>query len=183
MANRNLDFAPYTVLRHPLPERDDRVWDTKRGPGVTTGSHDMKLARSPRGELVALVEHGGGREVVGLGSDYMTEHLEPELLAMSDRALYVLLYGLTAAARDAASLARQETANRYGLAFLQGRMKKRRRGNTLSLDIKMGWFPKVGEVEHLDRCFPGPEEAHAEALKLASLAGKPLETATAIGRA
>lgn len=187
--SRDLDFTPYTVARFPLPDRDARVWDkTDRDPGTTYGAYALQLAKGERGEPVILVEHGGGREIVPLGHGgkaSLREQAFQTLAAIEDdRALFAVLFTLYDARSKAERAAREETAQRYGKAFLEGRMKKRRKGGFITLQIEMGYHPALNGVE-IDGLptFKDMDEAMKAAKGVAVARGLPETAATVKGYA
>lgn len=184
--SRDLDFTPYTVVASPLPTREARSWRSGvTDAGVTTASHSLQLATDKNGAPFILVEHGGGREVHALS--YGTWGVPAAALAglasLPERELYAVLYSIHDMITKAAAAARDQTALRYGHAFLQGRMKKRKRRGSVSLHIETGWFAVVNGVEAPHPSFKTPEEAMASAKARAASSGLPESAASAIGRA
>ena len=172
---RDLDFSPYTVVRAPLAStpnprsgtvcyhNDARTWpDDRGGPGVTTASHEMTLATDGRGSPVLLVRHGGGGEIISLGSSWgLTAAMMQGLAKLDDRELYAVLYTFHKLHSEAARVARDETATRYGHAFLEGRMKKRRKGGFVRLHIDTGYQPTVNGEAFSPTSYKTPELATA----------------------
>ena len=136
------NFDGYEVLAHPLPDREDRVFH--RGePGtsqtsVTYGSHDIQIAR-PTGPgsmslLAILMYHGGGRHILEFYEGALP--VTATLLALPERAQYALAYALFKQADECAMAARADEASRWAQAFVDGRIRKRRRGGQRYVNIE-----------------------------------------------
>ena len=136
------NFDGYEVLAHPLPDREDRVFH--RGePGasqtsVTYGSHDIQIAR-PTGPgsmslLAILMHHGGGRHILEFYEGALP--VTATLLALPERAQYALAYALFKQADECAMAARADEASRWAQAFVDGRIRKRRRGGQRYVTIE-----------------------------------------------
>ena len=81
-----------------------------------------------------LTSHGGGEERIRFAGDYQAEMVEA-LRGLSSDARYLLLHQFSAAARDAGRAAAIETAQEYAKAFVEGRLKKRRKNNRVRVEI------------------------------------------------
>lgn len=121
-------FEPYTVLREPLPEREQRVFG-REGRRVCYRAYSFKLAELtgyPKGELYILISHGGGTEILMIKSVYDAGEWKELMLEMPDPLLYRMLWALYATADAARRNATTETQNKYATAFVEGRLKKSR---------------------------------------------------------
>lgn len=131
-------FDGFEILANPLggfdnASRASRSFPGKSGPGVTYDSHAVYLMRrkgdagdkwaSGRDYFVA-VHHGGGRYIWRLPAchNYQAETLDA-LLAMPERALYSLLWGIIEALDDTKRAAEQDTAQAWRRATLGKRVK------------------------------------------------------------
>lgn len=119
----------YTVLREPLPEREQRVFG-REGHRVCYRAYSLKLATDGehnRAGLFILIAHGGGTEVLAMKSTYDAGEWRAALLAMPDEILYRLLWSIYATADEARTRGTKETSAKYAQAFVDGRLKKSRR--------------------------------------------------------
>lgn len=137
-------FDNYETLSAPLggfseADRERRVFP--RGPTngwkTTYGSHAVKLARVPleraereggrtSGTLAVLMAHGGGHRVSRLRVPQCRADIESGLLAMSEDALYFLLYAIAETVEDAHGQGVAKERARWLLAGHEGRIRKRR---------------------------------------------------------
>lgn len=86
------------------------------------------------GWYVLLVRHGRGDESIQLGT---TSLCLAELLGKHDTdGRYLLLHALYDAHEVGERRTREETTRRYEVAFLEGRLKKRKRNHRLYVEIK-----------------------------------------------
>ena len=132
------DFNGYTELARPLPNRDDRVFDSRYGSPskVTYGSFSLALAKeNVTGSAVILVEHGAGKEIYDLESQWITVEPLLQLMKTNERDCYAMLFALYKMADNAATRAAMETARQYKFAFIEGRLKKRRKNHKIYVDI------------------------------------------------
>lgn len=128
-------FDPYDILANPLggdkPEqRAKRVFPSPSGgPGTTYESHEIYLLASKEKSLgkrqfCVAVHHGRGRFIWKLPTCYnYSEETIAALLAMPERALYSLLYGIIAALDDTKQAAESDTARDWRRATLDKRVK------------------------------------------------------------
>lgn len=138
-------FDGFEIIAAPLggfdhASRESRVW-RKPGAnyGVTYDSHAIKLAvrEGPGGRgLYILGHHGGGREVLQLKAGPDWEAMRDALLAMDERTLYAVLYSIWQTAANARQEAMRETANKWAAAYLDKRIRKRRRGGSVSVSVE-----------------------------------------------
>jgi hypothetical protein len=95
-------------------------------------SHHFRVVRAEYGGLYLLVRHGGGDERVSLRYAY---ELEGIFAGLDSDTRYYLLRQVYEIQKDAARIAREETANKYAKAFNEGRLKKRRRNGRRYVEI------------------------------------------------
>ncbi len=95
--------------------------------GIDYRSHWFVLAQSRFGGLSLLVKHGGGQRRVHLG--YEEEHLVDSLKELDSNHRYLMLYMIYSVHATAKQQGIDQTAQKYQKAFLEGRLKKRRRNN------------------------------------------------------
>lgn len=128
-------FDAYDILANPLggdkpAERESRVFPGRLGgPGTTYASHEVYLLASKEKSLgrryfAVAVHHGRGRFIWKLPtcSGYGEETIAA-LLAMPERALYSLLYGIIEALDQTKQAAEQDTARDWRKATLDKRVK------------------------------------------------------------
>lgn len=135
-------FDDYEVLAHPLANRDDRVFHPGAtdalGLSVTYGSFDLKIARPTgvgnSGRLAILMHHGGGRYVLVFSEGVLP--VAETLLALPERLQYALAYTLFKQANECADGARAGEAKRWADAFIDGRIRKRRRRGRRYVEIE-----------------------------------------------
>lgn len=126
-------FEGYEVLAHPLANREDRVFRRgeagNSGVAVTYGSHDLMIARptgpGSKGLLAILMHHGGGRHILQFYESALP--ISEALLTLPEREQYALAYALFKQADECAIAARADEAQRWADAFVDGRIRKRRR--------------------------------------------------------
>lgn len=127
-------FDGYDVLSHPLPGRDDRVFNRGESEApslsVTYASHEVRLARpnaaGGKSRLAILMHHGGGRHVLEFYEGALP--IAAALLALPEREQYALAYAMFQQADECATAARADEAKRWADAYVDGRIRKRRRG-------------------------------------------------------
>jgi hypothetical protein len=141
-------FDGYTILAAPLPGydaagRDSRVFGRKENGngGICYGAYTVKLALKDGDymrDLFLLVQHGAGREVWRLPRFSDGGAMQAALAAMPERELFGMLLSMYKMASYARRQAEQETAQRWGQAFAEGRLKKRRaaRGRPARIEIE-----------------------------------------------
>lgn len=129
------NFDRFEILAHPLPKRDDRVFYPAEPDGfgaVTYASHDVMIARptgiGSKGRLAILMHHGGGRHVLEFYES--TLPIASGLLALPEREQYALAYTIFEQADECSSGMRAAEAKRWAEAYVDGRIRKRRRGRT-----------------------------------------------------
>lgn len=160
-------FDGLEVLANPLggfsaADRERRSFDKPDGsPGVTYGSHALYLLRSAEGSSPArrdyfvAVHNGSGRQVWRLPAcyHYLAETVDA-LLAMPERALYSLLWGIVEALDNTRRAAREETQREWIKAAVGKRVKVSRQP---SKGRAFAWIEperREGETEeqHKVRC-------------------------------
>lgn len=141
-------FDGYKIITNPLPGYDSegraaRVFRTQENGngGVCYGAYTVKLALKEDNynrDLYLLVQHGAGREVWKMPQFYDGGEMQTALVAMPERELFALLLSIYKMASAARLQAEQETAQRWGQAFAEGRLKKRRaaRGRPARIEIE-----------------------------------------------
>jgi hypothetical protein len=86
-------------------------------------SHWFMLVKPKFGFYTLLVHHGGGEERIVLTT---FNHIVGILGTLDTHQRYLLLHLLFSIQREARSNATQETANAFKVAFVEGRLKKRK---------------------------------------------------------
>ena len=145
------NFDEYEILAHPLPDREDRVFYPARpdgfSVGVTYASHDVMIARptgvGKRGRLAILMHHGGGRHVLKFYES--TLPIGSALLALPEREQYALAYTIFEQADECSAGSRANEARRWAEAYVDGRIRKRRRGRARHVYVET-------EAEKARRC-------------------------------
>jgi hypothetical protein len=139
-------FDGYNILTNPLggyssADRDRRVFNrNEKGFGGTCyGAYTIRLARKTDGmrDLYILMQHGAGREVWRVPAFYDGGALLAAILALPEPEQFALLFTIWKTAAYARKQAETETAQRWGNAFAEGRLKKRRaaRGRPARIEI------------------------------------------------
>jgi len=119
-------FDGFTVIAHPLPNRDDRVFGSEFG-AVTYASHSVQLAVDDYDrDLFILLQHGGGRRVIKMRTPSDGSDTRDALIALPERVLFSLLYAIATMAEAADANARRETQAEWAQAYCDGRIKKSR---------------------------------------------------------
>lgn len=147
-------FDGFTILAAPL-HQDGDGWQAAFGPkaresrvfrrqangmgGVCYGSHAIKLAEDTHGALHILMHHGGGREVLAVHRFYDGGDLRAAILALPERLQYALLYTVWQTASNARSEAQAETRRDWATAVHEKRIRKRRRGGSVMVEIVPQW--------------------------------------------
>ena len=104
---------------------DSLLWDEPgRCGGIDAHSHHFRLVKGYGGTLSILVQHGGGRERVNLGSGVRALILHLDTLDSDGR--YWLLHTLYSAHCDGADRAREETSAYWRQAAADKRIKTRK---------------------------------------------------------
>lgn len=145
-------FDGYEIIAEPLggfsnEDRARRVFGrNENGNGGTCyGSHAIKLARradDPHGRKVYILgQHGSGREVLAVPLPFDRGASLEALLTLPEAALYGVLYGMWQAAANARREAIRETADKWGKAIAEGRIRKRRasKGRPARIEIMQPW--------------------------------------------
>lgn len=103
--------------------------------GIDYRPHCFSVVRTSHGgDFALLTSHGGGEERIRFAGGYQAEMVDA-LHAMPSDARYLLLHQFSAAARDARYAAQDATAREYATAFVEGRLKKRRKNNRVRVEI------------------------------------------------
>ena len=152
-------FDPYEILANPLggdtsAARESRTFPGRSGgPGVTYASHEVYLLREREPycgtrRLFVAVHNGSGRYVWRLPtcSGYADE-TAAALLAMPERALYSLLYGITSALADTKRATERDTADDWRRATVDKRVKVSRQPSKGRAFVWIEPAPVEGETE------------------------------------
>jgi hypothetical protein len=107
--------------------------DPRPGNGVDCRSHSFKVVRAQFGGIYLLVRHGGGDERLKI--DY-SGRIISALEALESDARYWLLHSILDVHHHADRDAREETSRKYASAFVEGRLKKRRRNRRVYVEIE-----------------------------------------------
>jgi|GEM_PF-1040001 hypothetical protein len=132
-------FDGFEILAHPLPRREDRVFERgAAGPGVTYASHDVMIAR-PTGiggkdRVAILMHHGGGRHVLIFYETALP--IISTLLELPERAQYAMAYAIFEQADECSAGSRADEAQRWATAFVDGRIRKTGRGRTRRIHVE-----------------------------------------------
>lgn len=138
MTNENWGADPF---RKPALDPQDRelcseygrVIRPSGGMAIDYRSHWLVLVKDGEvGQYALLVSHGGGNERISLGYRLGWESVLP---SMDADARYLLLYTIYNAHREAATQAQASTGRTYQLAFLEGRLKRRKRNHRYHVEI------------------------------------------------
>lgn len=90
---------------------------------VTYQAYYILVVKQEFGGYALYIKHGGGQEKIKLS------HYEPAIKSLADLSSdnrYLVLYMLYRAQTEAASEAVKKTAEKYCMAFIEGRLKKRK---------------------------------------------------------
>lgn len=135
-------FDGFDVFAEPLggfsdADRERRVWKGETGPGVTYGSHAIKLAtrEHDRGAFFILMQHGGGREVLRVQPVFYSAVLDV-LKAMDERDQYAFAYTIWDTARNAKVQAEREAAAQWSSAFVEKRIRTKRSGGRVRVTVE-----------------------------------------------
>lgn len=135
------NFDRFEILAHPLPYREDRVFYPAEPDGfgaVTYAAHDVMIARptgvGSKGRLAILMHHGGGRHVLEFYES--TLPIASALLALPEREQYALAYTIFEQADECSAGARSAEAQRWAEAYVDGRIRKRRRGRARHIYVE-----------------------------------------------
>ncbi len=118
-------FSTWPVSPPALMDGDSLLWDEPgRCGGIDAHSHHFRLVKGYGGSLAILVQHGGGRERVGLGS---AAKLALQGLDTTDSdARFWLLHTLYSAHSDGRERAQEETSAYWRKAAAEKRIKTRK---------------------------------------------------------
>ena len=185
-----LSFDEFTVIDDPCPTRESRVFSRtsidgmgqERKSGTDYGSHSLKLARrTGGGELVILVQHGGGRELCTVREIYIQDGMEGVVMALADPVQrYALLYSIWDGARREADQARTATRSEWAQAFVEKRLKSRRKGGRIRVEILPVYEGLVNETSAGRFTGTSDHEAHGKAAGAAKELARTLTESGAI---
>lgn len=120
------DFAEYDELARPLPQEESRVFDTGRNK-VCYRAYRLALAETKVSKILTiLVEHGGGKEIIRIESQWISKEPLLAMMQINERGLYAILFAMYKTACEAADFATKATASKYRTAFADGRLMKRK---------------------------------------------------------
>jgi hypothetical protein len=97
-------------------------------------SHWFKVVKQEYGPACLLVKHGGGEERLRL--DYKADKLIALWSVFTSDERYMMLHMLYECMKDASRDAAMTASHKYELAFLEGRLKRRKRNNQYHCEIK-----------------------------------------------
>jgi len=124
--------------RQPAVADGDTVIFSEHGRitnNVDFRSHWLVLVKGQHGGYFLLVKHGGGEERISLGYDHVCNALNA-LGQLTEDQRYLILYCLYDAHKDAKREAVQNTTSYFHLAFLEGRLKRRKRNNRYHCEVQ-----------------------------------------------
>lgn len=131
--------TPYETetWRQPTVQDGDTVVFSEHGRSVNHvdfKSHWLMLVKAHYGGYWLCVKHGGGEERISIGYHHTATGLLA-LSALEADARYLVLYTLYTTHSDATRQAREATAHRYQLAFLEGRLKRKQRNHRVRVEM------------------------------------------------
>lgn len=127
--------------REPTIQKDDTVIYSEHGRVVNNTcfrSHWVVLVKQQFGGYALLVKHGAGEERIQLGYDYHLTWVKA-LEGLDSDMRYLCLYTIYTAHSEAKREGAHNAANRYATAFLEGRLKRRKRNHRYYCEI----LPKI----------------------------------------
>lgn len=101
--------------------------------GCDYRSHWLVVFKHTLGPVVLRVRHGGGEESFSLG--WQCAALLSALAPLDSDQRYEALYTVYKLAREYEDKAEYETRKKYEFAFIQGRLKKRKRNNRYYVEV------------------------------------------------
>lgn len=138
-------FDDYEIIAEPMGGFDQAGRDSRCG-GVFMcdyQSHMIKLAVRKGGvipsrsdELYILMHHGGGREVLHIPTFYDRGAFRETLLAMPEPVMYATLYTIYQTASQARDQAQKETSRKWGEAFLDNRIRRKRSRGRVTVSVE-----------------------------------------------
>jgi len=123
--------------RHPTILHGDSLVFSEHGRVINHidfRSHWLALVKAEIGGYYLLVKHGGGEERTSVGYGHTATGLLA-LASIDKDQRYLVLYTIMQAHQHAARNAETATRQRYEIAFLEGRLKRRKRNNRYSVEI------------------------------------------------
>jgi len=167
--------APFEEIRKPLADRPSRIFPGENGrPGTTYESHEITLARGrltaglPNGSgYVIIMRNGSGVSVLHLPTFYDGGAMVAAFLAMPEPVLYATLYTMWRAADDAWTEAEKRTRNTWAQAYVDKRIKARRKGGRAMVEVLPLYQASASYTGQPPVSVPGsfrtPDEAFAAA--------------------
>jgi hypothetical protein len=143
---RNWGAEPW---REPKIDTDDTVIFSECG--RITGSTDYRshwlvLVKHRFGGYYIYVKHGGGEERFEADWGRKITHMIEAMKGMTSDQRYLTLYVLYQINSNARHKAQEETASYYQLAFLEGRMKRKKRDHRFYVRIEPKIEPATKEA-------------------------------------
>lgn len=127
--------------REPTIREGDTVIYSEHGRVVNKTcfrSYWHVLIKAEVGGYWLLTKHGGGEERFSLGYNFQNTWI-PAVESMDSDQRYLLLHTLYSAYSNGGQEARKATASNYAMAFLEGRLKRRKRNHRYYCEI----LPKI----------------------------------------
>lgn len=108
--------------------------------GTCCRSHYFLVTKPKFGQYMLKVKHGGGEESWQLDYDHMTFEA---LASLESDARFRLLCVIMRAHQLSAQSGYADAAQKYSVAFLEGRLKKRKKNGRITVEFK----PRVFETQ------------------------------------
>jgi hypothetical protein len=105
-------------------------------------SHWLVVVRTGSGAYILLVKHGGGEERIPIGHYYRNIWINA-LPQLDTNQRYLTLYTIYTAHKEARHAAIAETERYYHLAFLEGRMKRRKKNRKYYVQVLPPFAPEA----------------------------------------
>lgn len=106
--------------------------DEKLNLNVCYRSHWFVVTKARFGGYHLLVKHGGGQERLNLGSHAL---VIDQWSLMSSDARFLMFWAMFDIKHEAESQMYHKTSNDYAIAFIDGRLKKRRKNGRTRVEI------------------------------------------------
>ena len=130
--------------RQPTVLESDTIIFSEHGRianNVDFRSHWLLLVKAQYGGYFLLVKHGGGEERIALGYNHVCNALDA-LGQLTEDQRYLILYCLYATHKNAKCDTLRDTTSYFHLAFLEGRLKRRKRDHRIYCEVR----PQAKEV-------------------------------------
>ena len=123
--------------RSPSEDKDETVLFSEHGRilhNTCYRAYWFKIVRGGHfGKSYLIVKHGGGQERIALG--YRFELLQPAFEAMDSDTRFLMMFEIFTVQGEQAREAAAQQAHYYQRAFLEGRLKKRRKNNRIRCEV------------------------------------------------